>query len=720
LVSRRRFGSAVLGHGLRASIVAFALVLCGFAVAVSSASAASFTWRGGAPAGEGKWSNPSNWVGGTTPSGSVETLAFPELTSSACTVLPRTAACYRSNNDVPGLEVNGLSIVDPLASFSEQEAPQYSITGNEISLGAGGLTVTRAGERFSTVFLGIPITLTAPQTWSIDGGEGGGGVGAGGQLKGSSPLEIRLAHFGGVELGTEPKLPDDEVGTVNVVGADSANSGANAFRNGFIHANKLNATDGNPVTVTDAGVGLEEVGPLSLKGAFFSMSRTTVVGAFSEDAATANNAFFRPSSSFAGMVEANGAVSVGGSLELVTIGEGPSSSVCGSEGLHVGETQTLVSTVGTLTGKYNGIENEQLVPVRANVADVAVKPLCGMARITYGAHAVTAKLVSLVSPPTPNSQPSITGSTYVGQTLTDVQASWTGVEETEISGLFQEWEDCDANGANCVAIPEAFGLSYVLTPSNVGHTIRLKETGSNGAGSAQATSAPTPVVQAASPGGGGGSTGGTPSPGGGTGGGGVLGTITSSPPTPIVGQRQTATVSSGTVTIRVTGTSTFMPLSGSTSIPDGSEVEATNGHVVITAATLKAGQTVSAEVYGGRFRIHQDAKGETHFILTLPLTGCPRATLPHGSAAAVSAKHRSGPRSRHLWVSETGGKWGTNGRYVSTSVEGTRWLTTDECNRSQVRVAAGKVVVDDLVRRKTKTLTAGKLYVAVLRGAHRA
>ena len=84
------------------------------------------------------------------------------------------------------------------------------------------------------------------------------------------------------------------------------------------------------------------------------------------------------------------------------------------------------------------------------------------------------------------------------------------------------------------------------------------------------------------------------------------------------------------------------------------------------------------------------------------------------------AKHRSGPRSRHLWVSESGGKWGTNGRYVSTSVEGTRWLTTDECNQSQVKVATGKVVVDDLVRRKTKTLKAGRLYVAVRRGAHRA
>jgi hypothetical protein len=174
-----------------------------------------------------------------------------------------------------------------------------------------------------------------------------------------------------------------------------------------------------------------------------------------------------------------------------------------------------------------------------------------------------------------------------------------------------------------------------------------------------------------------------------------------------------AAVSSGTATVRAKGTSTFIPLSSSTSIPDGSEIDATNGRVTITVASPNGG-TVSAEVYGGRFRIHRDSGGETHFTLTLALTGCPRVALPRGSAAALafSAKHRSGPKSRHLWVSETGGKWGTNGRFVSTSVKGTTWLTLDECTQSQVKVTAGKVKVRDLVRKKTKAVTAGKQYIA--------
>jgi hypothetical protein len=237
----------------------------------------------------------------------------------------------------------------------------------------------------------------------------------------------------------------------------------------------------------------------------------------------------------------------------------------------------------------------------------------------------------------------------------------------------------------------------------------------------ESTSLEREVTVQASTGGGGGTGGGGTGGGttGGTGGGnsggsgGVLGSKTSVPPAPVEGQRQGVGAVSGTVTVRPAGTARFVSLSGATSVPDGSEIDATNGRVTITAASPSGG-TVSADVYGGRFRVHQDSAGETHLTLTLALTGCPRAGLPNGSAAALaySAKRRPGPKSRHLWVSETGGKWGTNGRFVSTSVEGTIWLTVDECTQSQVKVTAGKVKVRDLVRKKTKALSAGKSYVA--------
>jgi hypothetical protein len=185
---------------------------------------------------------------------------------------------------------------------------------------------------------------------------------------------------------------------------------------------------------------------------------------------------------------------------------------------------------------------------------------------------------------------------------------------------------------------------------------------------------------------------------------------------PILGQRQTVHVTAGEVTVRRKGTNSFVPLSGASTIPDGSEVDATDGRALITAATVMPEQTKSAEISGGRLLIHQDhtGAGETHLILSRPLTGCPGARHPHRSAAALatSAKHGSGAKSRKLWVSDNGGSWGTNGRYVSTTVEGTRWLTLDECNQSRVTVAAGKVKVHDLIHNKTKILTAGESYVA--------
>jgi hypothetical protein len=181
-------------------------------------------------------------------------------------------------------------------------------------------------------------------------------------------------------------------------------------------------------------------------------------------------------------------------------------------------------------------------------------------------------------------------------------------------------------------------------------------------------------------------------------------------PVPVVGQRQTVSPVSGTVLVRLKGSSRFVALSTAGSIPDGSEVEATNGRVIVTVATSTG--TESAEVYGGRFAVEQEHTGsdETRFVLSLPLTGCPRVALPRGSAAAASSKH--GPKSRHLWVSEHGGSWGTNGRYVSTTVEGTHWLTLDECSQSEVQVLAGKVKVQNLVSHKTKILTAGQHYTA--------
>jgi hypothetical protein len=199
------------------------------------------------------------------------------------------------------------------------------------------------------------------------------------------------------------------------------------------------------------------------------------------------------------------------------------------------------------------------------------------------------------------------------------------------------------------------------------------------------------------------------------------GTPTSTIPPPVLGRSETVSAISGRVRFRKKGSSRFVVLAGVVSIPDGSELDATHGRVAVTAATPAPGQTTSAEVYEGRFVIHQDRTAITRLTLSLPLSGCPRSTQQgnRARAPATVSRSRSRPRSRRLWASENGGSWGTNGRYVSTTVEGTRWLTVDTCGQSRVQVAVGRVRVRDLIHRRTRIVTAGHRYVAALNSSAR-
>jgi hypothetical protein len=195
---------------------------------------------------------------------------------------------------------------------------------------------------------------------------------------------------------------------------------------------------------------------------------------------------------------------------------------------------------------------------------------------------------------------------------------------------------------------------------------------------------------------------------------------TRAPTSPLLGQREGVAVTGGQVTVRPKGSASFVALKTAGSIPDGSEINTTRGRARIATATPISGQTQSAEVRGGRSVVHQDpTAGATEFSLSGPLAGCrrragSRAVRANGSSRVASHAH---PKARRLWVSEGGGKWSTKGRYVSTTVVGTSWLTQDECRRSLVRVASGTVAVHDLLRGSTKLLFAGGSYVAARRSA---
>jgi hypothetical protein len=100
--------------------------------------------------------------------------------------------------------------------------------------------------------------------------------------------------------------------------------------------------------------------------------------------------------------------------------------------------------------------------------------------------------VTTYGPPTTSIAPAISGSPVEGATLIEGHAPWT---HTPGDYVYQ-WEDCNAAGAACAAIPGANFPTYVVGAGDVGDTIRIDESAGNNAGTASAVSPQTAVVTA--------------------------------------------------------------------------------------------------------------------------------------------------------------------------------------------------------------------------------
>jgi hypothetical protein len=100
------------------------------------------------------------------------------------------------------------------------------------------------------------------------------------------------------------------------------------------------------------------------------------------------------------------------------------------------------------------------------------------------------------TPPSSSTPPSISGSAFVGSTLTVNAGTWSG---TQPITLTHQWRRCDTSGASCTDIAGATGTSYQLVAGDAGSTVRVRETATNTAGSAFADSQPTAVVTQPSP-----------------------------------------------------------------------------------------------------------------------------------------------------------------------------------------------------------------------------
>ncbi|HSZ04958.1 MAG TPA: RHS repeat-associated core domain-containing protein [Solirubrobacteraceae bacterium] len=95
--------------------------------------------------------------------------------------------------------------------------------------------------------------------------------------------------------------------------------------------------------------------------------------------------------------------------------------------------------------------------------------------------------------PSSSTAPGITGEAVDGRTLSASTGEWDG--DGPISYTYQ-WQRCNSTGESCTDIEGATSATYVLTSSDVGHTLRVAVTASNAVGEASAGSAASEAVAA--------------------------------------------------------------------------------------------------------------------------------------------------------------------------------------------------------------------------------
>lgn len=345
-------------------VVAFAGLLGGSAPAYAFTD---FTW---ANSNSNGWSNGTNWVGGSAPSGAVGTLTFPALTGCPCN--------YLNVNDISGLSATAISIDDGVG---------YDMGGSGITLGSGGLRAApSASDTGAATLIQLPITLGASQTWSVAGGSHSQLLQLRGSVTGSAEtLGINFSSSGILLLRS-----DVETGPV-MLGGD----GVVQFGGG------LNGTDGNPVSLTD-GVVLDPlfgggtvftVGPLASTGAELDLedSPSNHVAQLGID----GGATLDSTSTVAMGIVSSGRTAGSDFSQLSatgTVNLGSASLRLGSAGLpcptlNVGDVATLITTTGLVAGTFAGISDGTTLALNCSPG---MQPTV---KINYTPSAVTATVV---------------------------------------------------------------------------------------------------------------------------------------------------------------------------------------------------------------------------------------------------------------------------------------------------------------------------------------
>jgi PKD repeat protein len=198
---------------------------------------------------------------------------------------------------------------------------------------------------------------------------------------------------------------------------------------------------------------------------------------------------------------------------------------------------------------------------------------------------------------------------------------------------------------------------------------------------------------------------------------------------PVQNKTVTIETTSGTVRVKLPGSTRYVDVRLLRSIPLGSTIDARKGHVVVTVEVdAKTHETQSSEFWDGIFKVTQ-TKGPPPILVATLVGGSYRGCTPsgyraNGSArthaargsataglvqAAAKKKKRSKRKVRRLW-GRGDGDFRTTGRRSSATVRGTFWLVEDRCDGTLSWVRKGRVDVRDFRLKKTIKLIAGKRY----------
>lgn len=334
----------------------------------------------------------------------------------------------------------------------------------------------------------------------------------------------------------------------------------------------------------------------------------------------------------------------------------------------------------------------------------------------------TFAVLSIAAPAGANT---VSGSTKEATGVTTTAATLNGVVQPQVdegaATYHFEYGPTSAYGARTAATAAAPANKAVqvheavagLTPSTLYHyrlVVQVDSDSAYGKERTFTTSAAPATTDPSDPG----STGGslddpigdvTPDPGS------SLGTDGSPVSEPVLGQSVDAGPRSGSVSVKVPGTSQYVALGGNAAIPTGSIVDARRGSVRLVTAVGNSGATQAASFGGAIFKVVQKpgAGGLTDLVLRGGNFAACRPTT--GSAKTVSAAGRHST-VRRLWGRDHHGRFRTHGRSAIATVRGTVWAMTDRCDGTLTTVKRGAVSVRDLRRHKTVLLHAHERYIA--------